>query len=169
MEASPLRLVSPSHRNNTHTHKKINSYIKSPSHSHSHGPYQLKDTLLAYAKDMHSDLTKLTGFCNPFFFTIEMYNGTPTIAYHIRYNEQTSQNHINNITHQLPTSILTSSKKIPDPAVSISSKAIITSNQIYPKNIIKLHRISLIHFNLSTVIKYFVMNHLSQKYVTHQL
>ena len=44
--------------------------INSPSHSHSHGPFQSKDTLLAYAKGMHSALTKLTGFRNPFFLPL---------------------------------------------------------------------------------------------------
>ena len=94
-----------------------------------------------------------------------MYNGTPTIAYHMQYfNEQTSQSHVNNITHQLPSPVSTSSKKIPAPTIPVSSKTNIAFKTNHPKIIVKLHKIMLIHFILPAVIYYHLTNH----HIAHQ-
>ena len=64
-----------------------------------------------------------------------MYNGTLTIAYHMRYfNKQRSQSSTDTITNQLSSKVSTSSKKIIAYTTSVSSNTNIASKKKSSEN-----------------------------------
>ena len=100
MAAPPWRPVSPSHGNNTHFNRKLNKNI-TQIHSHSHSPFHSKTTLLAYARNIHIALTKITDFRTPLSFNIEIHNCIPTIAYYVRYfNDQNPHTNADITSHE---------------------------------------------------------------------
>ena len=148
MAALHWQLASPSCNtiNIIHT---FNNNITSQGHSHSHSLFHFTNTLLAYTRGMHIALTKITGFCTPLFFIIEMHNVIPTIAYYV-FQASTSSNNSASTT-------------------PLSSDTIITPTKKSYKNLKTLHMIMSTHTILLKIICHHVTNLHSLQQVIHKV